>query len=78
MLSLCSILYYVYANPTYEVANKLICIVYMSANYHCCSDISGLCSNDVCSESKLQSGILEHKLDMSIYGNCFQNYVVYG
>ena len=27
----------------------------MSGNYHGCSDISGLCSNDVCSETKLQS-----------------------
>ena len=27
----------------------------MSGNYHGCSDISGLCSNDVCSESKRQS-----------------------
>ena len=27
----------------------------MSGKYHGCSDIPGLCSNDVCSESKLQS-----------------------
>ena len=35
----------------------------MSRNYHGCSDISGLCSNNVCSSQNFGVIVLEHKPD---------------
>ena len=40
ILCLYCFVYYVYDNPTYEVANKLICILYLVSNVDplCCVD----------------------------------------
>ena len=49
----------------------------MSGNYHGWSDISGLCSNDVCSESKFHSGRFRAQTWYVHFWQLFSNTTLY-
>ena len=46
MLYLYCFVYYVYDNPTYEVGNKLICILYLVV--FTCNTIIFICLHNIC------------------------------
>ena len=50
----CSV-YYVYDNPTYEVANKLICIVYLISCAFKALILTGYCNSSICDDVLAQS-----------------------